>query len=59
MSTNKGDTNMRVLTTAELNDPTFFDKPEYDAEKIASYNRALDFCNKITANARMKNDRRK
>ncbi|AUS02844.1 hypothetical protein NVP2275O_263 [Vibrio phage 2.275.O._10N.286.54.E11] len=52
---------MRMLTNEQLNDPDFFNNDEYNAEKEASYQRALDFYNSLRANAkiqRMKNARK-
>ena len=43
---------MKMLTNEQLNDPCFFDKPEYDADKRASYERALNFYNGLKAQAK-------
>lgn len=45
---------MRKLTSEQLNDPNFFNKPEFDAEKKASYNRAMDLVNSIVVQNKVK-----
>ena len=50
----KGLHKMRKLTSEQLNDPNFFNKPEFDAEKKASYNRAMDLVNSIVVQNKVK-----
>ena len=45
---------MRKLTSEQLNDPNFFNKSEFDAEKKASYNRAMDLVNSIVVQNKVK-----